>query len=52
MAISTSNQIEANDKSIYERGSVSKALIWVSVMQLCEAGKLQLDVDVEDIFFR
>ena len=48
--IDVENQIEANDKSIYEWGSVSKALIWVSVMQLCEAGKLQLDADVRAYF--
>lgn len=48
--IDVENKIEVGDKSIYEWGSVSKALIWVSVMQLLEAGKLQLDADVRNYF--
>lgn len=44
------NQIKADKQSIYEWGSVSKVLIWVSVMQLKEAGKVDLDSDVRHYF--
>ncbi|MBR6718548.1 MAG: beta-lactamase family protein [Oscillospiraceae bacterium] len=38
----------ANEDSVYEWGSISKTLIWVSAMQLREQGKLDLDRDVRD----
>jgi len=42
------NQIAANEDSVYEWGSVSKTLIWVSVMQLWEQGKIDLEHDVRE----
>ena len=36
----------ADDETVYEWGSVSKMLVWVSVMQLWEQGRLDLDADV------
>ena len=38
----------ANEDSVYEWGSISKTLIWVSAMQLREQGKLDLERDVRD----
>ena len=35
-------------KTLFRPGSVSKLFTWVSVMQLVEQGKLDLDVDVND----
>lgn len=50
------NNIPANENSVYEWGSISKTLIWVSAMQLWEQGRLDLDRDVReylpDGFFR
>ncbi|MDR7869367.1 MAG: serine hydrolase domain-containing protein [Tissierellaceae bacterium] len=40
------NQILANDETVYEWGSVSKLLVWVSVMQLWEEGELVLEADI------
>ena len=40
------NGIEADLDSVYEWGSVSKLTIWVSVMQLYEQGRLDLNADV------
>lgn len=48
--IDVENKIEAGDQSIYEWGSVSKALIWVSSMQLVESGKLNMDEDIRKYF--
>jgi len=42
------NQIPADENSVYEWGSISKTLIWVSAMQLYEQGKLDLDRDVRE----
>lgn len=42
------NHIPANENSVYEWGSISKTLIWVSAMQLYEQGVLDLDRDVRD----
>ncbi len=41
-----SNKIEANESTVYEWGSVSKLLVWVSAMQLYEQGKLDLEADI------
>jgi len=42
------NQIPADENSVYEWGSISKTLIWVSAMQLYEQGKLDLETDVRE----
>lgn len=42
------NEIQADEATVYEWGSVSKTLVWVSVMQLYEQGKLDLDRDIRD----
>ena len=34
------NQIAVDNETVYEWGSVSKLLVWVSVMQLWEQGKI------------
>ena len=34
--------------TVFEWGSVSKLLVWVSVMQLAEQGKISLDADVRE----
>lgn len=50
------NSVPADESSVYEWGSISKTLIWVSAMQLWEQGRLDLDRDVReylpDGFFR
>ena len=50
------NGIEADSDTVYEWGSTSKTLIWVSAMQLYEQGKLDLEADVRtylpDGFFK
>ena len=40
------NDVKADENSVYEWGSISKTMIWVSVMQLWEQGKLALEADV------
>lgn len=40
------NHIPADESSVYEWGSISKTMIWVSVMQLWEQGKIDLDADI------
>lgn len=42
------NSVPADEKSVYEWGSISKTLIWVSAMQLWEQGRLDLDRDVRE----
>lgn len=42
------NNIPADENSVYEWGSISKTLIWVSAMQLWERGELDLDRDVRE----
>ncbi|MBE6857321.1 MAG: beta-lactamase family protein [Ruminococcus sp.] len=51
------NNINADENSVYEWGSISKTLVWVSVMQLWEQGRIDLERDVreylpEDFFKR
>ncbi|MBR1459984.1 MAG: serine hydrolase, partial [Oscillospiraceae bacterium] len=41
-------EIPADAESVYEWGSITKTLIWVSVMQLYEQGRIELDRDVRD----
>lgn len=40
------DNIVANGETVYEWGSISKLLVWVSAMQLYEQGKLDLDKDI------
>lgn len=42
------NHIPADESSVYEWGSISKTLIWVSAMQLWEQGRLDLERDVRE----
>lgn len=42
------NKIPADDKTVYEWGSTSKLLVWVSIMQLKEQGKLNFDTDIRE----
>ncbi|MBP2620148.1 serine hydrolase [Streptococcus panodentis] len=38
--------IKADDSSVFEWGSVTKLTVWVSVMQLWEEGKINLEEDI------
>ncbi|MDI9469189.1 MAG: serine hydrolase domain-containing protein [Bacillota bacterium] len=40
------NKIPVTEETVFEWGSVTKLLTWVSVMQLVEEGKLDLDRDI------
>ena len=40
------NKVPADEQTVYEWGSVSKLLVWVSVMQLKEQGKLDMEADI------
>lgn len=40
------NQILADEETVYEWGSVTKTITWISVMQLWEQGKIDLEADV------
>lgn len=46
----------ADENSVFEWGSISKTFIWVSIMQLWEQGKIDLEADIRtylpDNFFR
>ncbi|HBL50391.1 MAG TPA: methicillin resistance protein FmtA, partial [Firmicutes bacterium] len=42
------SNLVVNDETVYEWGSVSKLLVWVSVMQLGEQGRISLDADVKE----
>ncbi|MCH5204462.1 MAG: beta-lactamase family protein [Oscillospiraceae bacterium] len=54
--IDIKNNIPADENAVYEWGSITKTLIWVSAMQLWEQGRLDLERDVReylpDGFFR
>ena len=39
--------IKADDGSVFEWGSVTKLTVWVSVMQLWEEGKIDLEADIK-----
>ncbi len=41
------NQLPADEQTVYEWGSISKTMIWVSAMQLWEQGRLDLEKDVQ-----
>lgn len=45
--IDRENKIVADENSVYEWGSISKMFIWVSVMQLYEQGKIDLNADIQ-----
>ena len=40
--------IKADEDTVYEWGSCSKILVWVSVMQQWERGNLDLDADIRE----
>ena len=40
------NQIKVTPDTVFEWGSVTKLLVWTSVMQLVEQGKLELNEDI------
>lgn len=42
------NSIAVDDQTVYDWGSVSKLLIWISSMQLAEQGKLDLQEDIRN----
>lgn len=42
------NNILVDDQTVYDWGSTSKLLIWISVMQLVEQGKLDLQKDIRN----
>ena len=42
------NGIQTDENSVFEWGSTTKLLVWTSVMQLYEQGKLRLDTDVRE----
>lgn len=44
--VDVENRISVKEDSVFEWGSGTKLLVWVSVMQLYEQGKLALDEDV------
>ena len=45
--IDRENQVIADENSVYEWGSISKMFVWVSVMQLYEQGKIDLNADIQ-----
>ena len=44
----TKDNIEADKDTVYEWGSISKMLVWTSVMQLYEQEKIDLDTDIRN----
>lgn len=40
-------QIRVDEETVFEWGSVSKILVWISVLQLVEDEKLDLEMDIE-----
>ncbi|WP_108831201.1 serine hydrolase domain-containing protein [Aedoeadaptatus coli] len=40
-------KLATNEDTVYEWGSVSKLMVWVSVMQLVEEGKIDLNADIQ-----
>ncbi|WP_234982396.1 serine hydrolase domain-containing protein [Edaphobacillus lindanitolerans] len=41
-------QIAVDEETVFEWGSVSKLLVWISVFQLAEAGEIHLDKDIDE----
>ncbi len=44
--IDHANHIPADSDTVYEWGSISKTMVWVSAMQLWEQGRLDLEADI------
>lgn len=44
--IDLENDVRTDEDAVFEWGSATKLLVWVSVMQLQEQGKLDLDADI------
>ena len=44
--VDVANQIAVTQDSVFEWGSTTKLLVWISVMQLYEQGKIVLDADI------
>lgn len=42
------NNIEVDKNTVFEWGSASKLMVWVSVMQLVEQGKINLEADIQE----
>lgn len=42
------NNIKVDKDTVFEWGSVSKVMVWVSVMQLAEQGKINLQADIRE----
>lgn len=42
------NNIPADENTVYEWGSTSKLIVWTSVMQLWEQGKIDLKTDIRE----
>lgn len=42
------NQLEVTPDTVFEWGSATKLLVWTSVMQLVEQGKLDLEEDIQE----
>ena len=42
------NGIAADEDTVYEWGSTTKTLVWVSVMQLWERGEIDLEADIRE----
>ena len=40
--------VKADENTVYEWGSTSKTLIWVSIMQLYEKGLVDFDTDIRE----
>lgn len=45
--IDQENKVAADNGTIYEWGSVSKVLVWISLMQLQESGQIDLTKDIK-----
>ncbi|KXT83001.1 Beta-lactamase [Streptococcus sp. DD11] len=41
------NQVKADDDTVFEWGSITKLTVWISVMQLWEEGKINLEEDIK-----
>lgn len=42
------NKVAVNAETVFEWGSASKLMVWVSVMQLVEQGKISLNADIRE----
>ena len=42
------NKIPVNTDTVFEYGSISKMFVWISIMQLVEQGKLDLDTNIRE----